>query len=153
MVRNPPIGVPRILARLAYKDVASAIHFLDAAFGFPERVDARITDDNGQVTLTELDVLDSRIMVGQEGAHGIASPKTLGGSTQALIVYVDRIDVHYARARAADAEIVSVPADQFWGDRRYEAKDNEDHLWSFHERVRDVSPEEMKSALLALRRR
>ena len=152
MVRNPPKGVPRILARLAYEDLAGAVHFLASAFGFAERVDARITDDDGQVTLTELDVLDSRIMVGQEGPHGIASPKTLGGSTQALIVYVDGIDGHYARAQAGGAEIVSVLADQFWGDRRYEAKDTEGHLWSFHERVRNVSPEEMKDALLALRR-
>jgi len=153
MVRNPPQGVPRILARLAYEDPAAAIDFLESAFGFAERIDARIADGDGRVILTELDVLDSRVMVGQEGAHGIASPKTLGGSTQALIVYVDRVDEHYARARLRGAQMVSEPADQFWGDRRYEAKDNEGHHWSFHERVRDVSPEEVKKALQGLQRR
>lgn len=153
MVHNPPIGAPRIFARLAYKDIDEAICFLEAAFGFSERVDARTTDGSGRVMLTELDVLDSRIMVGHEGAHGIASPKTLGGSTHALIVYVDAIDDHYAQAIANGAEIVSTPSDQFWGDRRYEAKDNEGHLWSFHQHMRDVSAEEMKKALLALRQR
>lgn len=151
--RNPPQGVPRILARLAYEDVGNAIRFLESAFGFTEHVDARITDANGQVTLAELEFADSRIMVGQAGAHGISSPKTLGGTTQTLVVFVDGIDAHYERARSASAEIVSEPADQFWGDRRYEARDVEGHLWSFHEHVRDVSREEMAEALSALRRR
>jgi uncharacterized glyoxalase superfamily protein PhnB len=153
MVHNPPIGAPRIFARLAYRDVAEAIRFLQAAFGFSERVEGRITDANERVILTELDVLDSRIMVGHEGAHGIASPKTLGGSTQALIVYVDAIDDHYAQAKTNGAQIVSAPSDQFWGDRRYEVKDNEGHLWSFHQHIRDVSAEEMKEAQLVLKRR
>ena len=152
MVHNPPKGAPRIMARLAYEDVAGAIEFLESAFGFAERVDERIADSDGHVTLTELDVLDSRIMVGQVGAHGVASPRALGGSTQALIVYVDEIDAHYARARAAGAEIVSEPADQFWGDRRYEAKDTEGHIWNFHEHLRDVTREEMQEALSAWRR-
>ncbi len=152
MTDNPPNGVPRILARLAYQDVAGAIAFLESAFGFAERVDDRITDDDGGIGLTELNVLDSRIMVGKVGAHGIRSPKELSGATQALIVYVDGIDAHYVRARTNGAEIVSAPADMFWGDRRYEARDIEGHIWNFHEHLRNVSREEMKQALLALRR-
>ena len=55
--------------------------------------------------------------------------------------YVDDIDAHFARAQAAGTKIISPPADQFWGDRRYEAEDPEGHLWSFHEHLRDVSKE------------
>ncbi|MEQ8857378.1 MAG: hypothetical protein RIC56_01905 [Pseudomonadales bacterium] len=150
MVDNPPRGMPRVLARLTYADVAGAVGFLESAFGFSERPDARVVDADGRVALTELDVFDSCIMLGAEGAHGLASPVSLGGTTQALIVYVDGIDAHYQRARAGGADIVSDPADQFWGDRRYEARDPEGHCWSFHEHLRDVSPEEMAKALAGL---
>lgn len=151
MSNNPPKGVPRILARLAYRDVAGAIEFLEAAFGFAERRQDRITDPDGGIGLTEVDVVDSRIMVGRVGAHEIDSPKELGGTTQALVVYVDGIDEHYDRARTGGAQIVSKPTDMFWGDRRYEAKDVEGHIWHFHEHVRDVPREEMAKALSALR--
>lgn len=150
MVSNPPRGMPRIVARLAYADVAGAVRFLESAFAFAEHSDARVADPAGQITLTELDVLDSRILLGAQGAHGLASPEALGGSSAALIVYVDGIDAHFERARAAGAEIVSEPTDQFWGDRRYEARDPEGHLWSFHEHLRDPSPVEMAKALTEL---
>ncbi len=150
MVQNPPEGSPRILARLAYEDVASGVGFLERAFGFRERKDARIENPDGSIALTEMDVVDSRIMVGAVGAHGIGSPKRVGVATQALIVYVDDVDRHFERAKAAGADVISEPEDQFWGDRRYEARDAEGHLWSFHEHTRDVSRDEMHAALRAL---
>lgn len=151
MVRNPPEGAPRIMARLAYDDPDAAVAFLDAAFGFKERVDARITTDDGSIGLTEVEVLDSCIMVARAGPHGISSPRSAGTVTQALIVYVDGLDAHFQRASAAGARIISEPEDQFWGDRRYEASDPEGHLWSFHQHVRDVSPEALEAALAELR--
>ncbi len=150
MAQNPPEGGQRIVARLAYEDVASGVTFLERAFGFAERKDERIENPDGSIVLTELDVVDSRIMVGGVGAHGIGSPKRVGSATQALIVYVDDIDRHFQRAKAAGCAVISEPEDQFWGDRRYEVRDVEGHLWSFHEHTRDVSPEEMQAALRAL---
>ena len=149
MVRNPPRGSPRVVARLAYDDPDTAVEFLEKAFGFNELEDARISGPEG-IQLTELTVFDSKIMVGRAGAHGLVSPRSLGGYTQALIVYLDNVDQHFRKSRDAGAEIVSVPEDQFWGDRRYEAKDIEGHHWSFHEHVRDISAEEMQDALRAL---
>jgi uncharacterized glyoxalase superfamily protein PhnB len=147
MVRNPPEGAPRIVARLAYEDPDAAAVFLEEAFGFPERRQARIANDDGSIALTEIQVLDSHIMLSMAGPHGVHSPRTTGSATQALIVYVDSVDDHYRRAKAAGASIISEPEDQFWGDRRYEASDPEGHLWSFHQHVRDVSREEIEAAL------
>lgn len=146
MVKNPPEGSPRILARLAYDDADQAVAFLREAFGFHELEEARVVDGDG-IALTEITVVDSKIMIGRAGAHGLASPQRFGGYTQALIVFVDDVDGHFARAKAAGANIVSEPEDQFWGDRRYEALDPEGHLWSFHEHIRDVSREEMSEIL------
>ena len=149
MVSNPPKGSPRIVARLAYDDPDAAIRFLSTAFGFSEFGDARISGPEG-VLLTEMSVLDSKIMIGRSGAHGLQSPATYGGYTQALIVFVDSLDQHFAQAKQAGAKVVSEPEDQFWGDRRYEVEDIEGHYWSFHEHMRDVSSEEIHEALRAI---
>jgi uncharacterized glyoxalase superfamily protein PhnB len=57
-------------------------------------------------------------------------------------VYVNDVDEHFERAKAAGAEIAEEPADQKYGDRRYTAKDPEGHHWFFATHVRDVAPEE-----------
>ncbi len=146
MAQNPPAGSPRIVARLAYDDVGAAITFVEKAFGFTEGEGARVGPDDN-VLLTEIDVVDSYLMLGKTGSHGLKSPKTSGAASGAVIIYVDEVDAHFERARGEGAEIVSEPTDQFWGDRRYEARDPEGHLWSFHEHTKDVSPEEMEAAM------
>ncbi len=57
-------------------------------------------------------------------------------------VYVDDVDAHYERAKAAGAEIEREPEDQPYGDRRYDVLDLEGQLWSFATRGRQVPPEE-----------
>jgi uncharacterized glyoxalase superfamily protein PhnB len=59
------------------------------------------------------------------------NPKRLGGHTQLVYVYVDDVDAHCERARAAGAEILREPEDQDYGARDYTARDPEGHIWSF----------------------
>lgn len=106
MAENPPAGSPRIVARLAYNDVASALEFLENAYGFAEREGTRIEMADGSVVLVEINVVDSYVMIGSAGAHDIDAPGNVGGITQALIVYVDDIDRLYEKAKNAGAEIV-----------------------------------------------
>jgi DNA-binding transcriptional ArsR family regulator len=52
------------------------------------------------------------------------SPLTAAGNSQNLMLYVDDVDAHCARARAAGARIVDEPAlhdygDDYWADRSY----------------------------------
>jgi uncharacterized glyoxalase superfamily protein PhnB len=61
-------------------------------------------------------------------------------------VEVSDIDAHCARARAAGAEIIVEPADQFYGHRTYRARDHEGHVWTFAQPVREVSAAEMEAA-------
>ena len=58
----------------------------------------------------------------------------------------DDIDGHCAKARAAGAEILAAPEDQFYGDRTYRARDPEGHIWTFGQTVRAVSREEAEKA-------
>ena len=134
MPQNPPPGTPRILARPTYDNVAAAAEFLCRVFGFEEDERDRYLDEHSNVVLTELSVLDSRIMIGISGNHGLASPQQLGGCSQMLVVYVDEVDAHYRRAIDEGARIVLEINDAPWGDRRYEVLDCEGHRWGFHER-------------------
>lgn len=138
MPQNPPKGVQRLTVRLGYRDPAKAVDFLLSAFGFPEKLDKRLEGKAGSIIVTEVAIGDSYVMIGPAGAHGISSPLDSGNPTESMMVYVDAIDEHFDRAKSHGATIVSEPTDQYWGDRRYEAKDLEGHTWFFHERTRDV---------------
>jgi uncharacterized glyoxalase superfamily protein PhnB len=63
---------------------------------------------------------------------GAAIPESeaLGSVTALLFVNVDDVEAHYARARAAGAEIVTELEDKPYG-RTYAAKDPEGHQWHF----------------------
>jgi uncharacterized glyoxalase superfamily protein PhnB len=124
----PPAGMPRILPHLVYDDVDTAVAWLTGAFGFAERTQFRHTEDDGRTSRTQLDVVDSVITVGLPSVHG-DSPR--GGVSSMLYVYVDVVDEHYARARAAGATIAIELDDAPWGDRRYQATDLEGHHWTF----------------------
>ena len=128
---------------LRYADAKAAIDFLTTAFGFTERL--RMPDEEGRVTHAEVELGDGVVMFGTPESH--KTPKELGGTTQSIYVYVDDVDAHYEHAKAAGAEIIRDPEDQFYGDRNYGARDPEGHEWLFGTHVRDVSPEEMQSAL------
>ena len=143
MPTNPPSGIQRLTTRIAYDDPRAAMEFLERAFGFPEREDKRLEGANGSIIVAEVAIGEAYLMIGPSGAHSMDSPKTTGKPTESLMVYVDNIDEHFERARAEGATIIAEPSHQYWGDRRYEAKDPEGHLWFFHERTRDVPRSEI----------
>lgn len=139
MPQNPPARMPRITPYLLYEDVAAALDWLSRAFGFRERL--RFAAEDGTVNHAEMELADGVIMMGDPGPE-YRSPKRLGQGTQQVHVYVDDVDAHFERARAAGATIVAEPTDQPYGDRRYDAEDLEGHRWSFAQHVRDVPPAE-----------
>jgi uncharacterized glyoxalase superfamily protein PhnB len=136
---NPTQGTPRISPYLFYEDVAAALAWLADAFGFRERL--RYTGPDGTVLHAELELGDGLVMLGHPGPE-FENPKAKGYVAQLVHVYVDDVDRHFERAREAGATILSEPADQSYGDRRYDAEDPEGHRWSFAQNLRDVPPEE-----------
>lgn len=132
---NPPEGFPRIVAHLIYDDVGGAVDWLARVFGFEERAWARHIQADGSVGRTQMQVWDSVITVGPPSVHG-GSPRA--GVSSMLLVYIDDVEAHYERVRAAGATIVSPLEELPWGDRRYQASDPEGHQWTFAEHVRDV---------------
>ena len=141
MPRNPPEGMPRVVPCLFYDDVAAALKWLERAFGFGTRFTS--AGPNGQIVHAEVQLEDGVVMVGPASAQAHThSPRSLPGVSQSLYVYVDDVDAHCRRARAAGAQIVSEPVDKFYGDRVYAARDPEGHHWAFGQHVRDVALDE-----------
>lgn len=135
-----------VIPSLFYDDAAAALAWLERAFGFETRL--LVTDGKGAVAHAEMSHGDARIMVGPAGWSDWAkSPRSAGGAnTSSVHVAVDDVDAHCAAARAAGAVITAEPADQFYGDRNYRARDPEGHNWTFAQHVREVSVEEMEAA-------
>jgi uncharacterized glyoxalase superfamily protein PhnB len=139
MPDDSPQPAPRVTPYLLYGDVGRALEWLSAAFGFRERL--RFAEDDGTITHAEMEVDGGLVMLGDPGPE-YKSPNEVGQVTHLVHVYVDDLDAHYERAKQAGATIVSEPKDQEYGDRRYDAKDVEGHLWSFAQYLRDVPAEE-----------
>jgi len=133
-------------AAIFYKNPLAALDWLERAFGF--RRSMVITDDQGNLAHSEMRFGDSYLMVGSEWADYTASPASIGGkNTQSVHVHLqDGLDAHCERARAAGAEIMREPEDQFYGDRVYVARDLEGHVWTFGQTVRKVTREEAERA-------
>ena len=127
-----PKGWPRISSSLAYDKAAPAIDWLCRAFGF--EVQLRVDGENGRVEHSELVLGGGLISLGdarEDKRPWRKSPKSLGGAnTQTLCVYVDDVDAHCERARAAGATIVSDLADH-GPNRIYVAGDCGGQLWIF----------------------
>jgi PhnB protein len=127
---------------LMYEDAASAMEFLAEAFGFNEVLRSRAPDD-GRVWHAEMELDGGRIYLGQPDVY--KNPKRLGGVTVAVHVYVDDVDAHYERAKAAGATIEAELDDRDYGERRYHAVDPEGHSWMFSMRVGEPSVEWLKT--------
>lgn len=143
---NAPSPRPSLGAAVFYRDPRAALAWLEKAFGFERAM--VVADQDGNVVHAEMRFGDGYFMLGAEWADFVASPASLGGkNTQMLHVQLqDGLDAHCDRARAAGAEIQQEPMDQFYGDRTYRARDPEGHVWTFGQKVREVSREEAEQA-------
>ena len=139
MAKPIPDGYPRVTPYLIIDGASAAIEFYRSVLGATERM--RMPTPDGKVGHAELELGDGEVYLGQPGG-GYKSPKRLGLRTTLIHVYVDDVDAHFERAKAAGAEITDEPADQEYGDRRYSALDPEGIEWFFAQHVREVAPEE-----------
>jgi uncharacterized glyoxalase superfamily protein PhnB len=135
---------------ISYEDAGAAADWLVRAFGFRETT--RYTEDSGKVSHVELEAGKGTIMLGtppgyvnplhyrdtEAGKAWRETPFVVDG----VHVYVDDVDAHFERAKAAGATMLSEPEDLPFGDRQYRVEDLEGHRWMFATHVRDVPPEE-----------
>jgi uncharacterized glyoxalase superfamily protein PhnB len=122
--------VQTIFPILRYDDARGAIRWLCETFGF---VEVFSVPESGQVVRhAQLKLGTNVIMLGSvRPGERMSSPRELGTATQALCVYVDDLDGHFARAQSAGAEIMNPPRETDFGSREYHVRDFEGHPWTF----------------------
>ena len=126
--------VSTVIPAMRYRDANAAIEWLCKAFGFERHL--VVPGENGTVAHAQLSFGNGMIMLGSaredEFGQRVKPPREIGGiGTQSAYVIVEDADAHYARAKAAGAEIVMEVEDQDYGGRLYACRDPEGHLWSF----------------------
>jgi uncharacterized glyoxalase superfamily protein PhnB len=127
MLQNRSMPASTVIPVLAYADVAEAVAWLAAAFGFTLRLG--IGNHRAQ-----LNVGDGAIVVTAGGSDGEA-PRG-----HSVMIRVADVDAHHARAQAHGARIVSSPTDHPYGERQYSALDHAGHAWTFSQSIADVDP-------------
>ena len=129
----PPATVTPVLV---YPDVRAAVAWLEAAFGFEERV--RIGDAHrAQMRVGA----DGAIVVADDGGDR-AAPDGSGGYTHLIKVRVADVDSAFARAREQGARVLEDLTTWEYGERSGVVEDLGGHRWELSETVRDVEPEE-----------
>jgi uncharacterized glyoxalase superfamily protein PhnB len=141
-----PKGYHSVTPGLAIRNAAQAIEFYKNAFGAKERT--RMNGPDGSTVMhAELQIGDSRIMVGEEMPQmGHPSPQALNGTPVNLHIYVKNADKVFDQAVRAGATVQQAVNDAFWGDRYGQVKDPFGHSWGIATHKRDLSPKEMKKA-------
>jgi PhnB protein len=138
---------------LAYEDPAAALDWLGQAFGFRETT--RYTEPDGRITHAEMEMGDAVIMLANP-TPDYQGPKRHRESCEAarrwsdnpyvidgVLVYVDDVDEHFARAKQAGATVLSEPEDQEFGERHYRAEDLEGHRWMFAQQLQEAAVTEL----------
>ncbi len=142
MVNPIPADYPRVTPYLIVDGASTAIDFYRSVLGANERM--RMAGPDGRVGHAELDIGDSVVMLADEHLDmDIRSPRTVGGTSVTLHVYVEDADSVFARAIEAGAKALQPMEDKFYGDRAGQFEDPFGHRWNVATHVEDVTPEEM----------
>jgi uncharacterized glyoxalase superfamily protein PhnB len=136
---------PSVIPMISYEDGIAALEWLAKAFGFRERI--RLTALDGTLSHGEMEVGDGLIMIAtpssdyesprhhretcEQTRKWLVDPWIFDG----VLVYVDDLDTHFERAKAAGATILSTIENRP-PSRRYRVEDLEGHRWFFFERER-----------------
>ena len=132
MKENRSIPSSGVVPILVYPDVRAAVAWLEAAFGFVERV--QIGEDHR----SQLIAGDGAVIVGD--VRGDRMPPREGEETHSVLVRVDDAQAQFDRAVAHGAEVIHEPIDYEYGERQCEVADLAGHRWIFSETLADVDP-------------
>jgi uncharacterized glyoxalase superfamily protein PhnB len=135
MLRNRSAPPATVTPVLVYPDVRAAVAWLEAAFGFEERV--RIGDAHrAQMRVG----VDAAIVVADDG--GDRSAPAGDGYSHLIKVRVSDADSTFARACEQGARVVEDLTTWEYGERSGIVEDIGGHRWELTQTVRDVEPEE-----------
>ena len=135
---------------LSVSDAEAAVAFYSRVFGAEPARQLNMPD--GRVMHCEFCVGGAWFFLSEELPEhgGTPSPKSLGGTTVAIHLYVDDCDAMVARMKRGGAEVLMAPADVFWGERFARVRDPFGHVWGIATRLREMTAAEIKAATAKL---
>lgn len=143
-----PTDAPRLLPYLAVSDAAKAIEVYGRVFGMSERY--RLAMPDGRIGHAELELDGLRLLLADEFPElDILGPSSRGGTTVHLLLYVEDVDAVVARALEEGFTQQGETTDQFHGDRAAKLLDPFGHRWLLHQRLQELSVEEIRARFAA----
>jgi PhnB protein len=143
-VKKIPDGYHSITPYLNVKNGPQAIEFYKKAFGATEQM-RMMTPDGNAIAHAELRIGDSVFMLADELPQmNNLSPKTLGGTSGGIFLYVEDVDKTFNQAVSEGAKVLDPVKDVFWGDRHGAIEDPFGHRWSISTHIKDPNPDELK---------
>ena len=139
MLTNKSVPTDTVLPHVIYRNVAEAIEWLSATFGFTEHY--RYGVAAGSVQGAQIHLGAAWIMLESARTNG-SSPAQISKQTQYLTVFVADVEDYYHRVKAAGAELVEELNETVYGERQFVAQDLEGHNWLFSQHIRDVNPKD-----------
>jgi uncharacterized glyoxalase superfamily protein PhnB len=125
--------VQTIYPTVRYNNAKAAIAWLKSVLDFQEK--EVYAGDGDAIAHAQLQLAGNLIMLGsiKDDPYGTSS-KNLEGVTGGIYIALDSdadIDIGYARAKAAGAEIIRELEDTDYDSHEFGVRDPEGHVWSF----------------------
>jgi len=141
-----PDGYHSVTPTLTISGAADAIEFYKKAFDAKE-VYRFPGPDGKSIMHAEIRIGDSPIMLCDEMPHmGVLSPKSTGGPSGSIYLYVNDSDSVFNKAVSAGAKPIMPMMDGFWGDRFGSLTDPFGHRWTIATKKKDMTKEEIEKA-------
>ena len=141
MAKPIPEGYHSVTPYLIVDDAAKAIEFYKKAFGAEEKFRLPMGE---KIAHAEVKIGDSFVMLADESRDmGHLGPKSRGGTTVSLLIYVPEVDSAFKTAIGAGATELRPLENQFWGDRMGTLTDPFGHQWSLATHVEDIPENEL----------
>jgi uncharacterized glyoxalase superfamily protein PhnB len=139
-MKNRSVPVDTVLPHVSYRDLPSAIDWLAKHFNFVEQY--HYTDSTtGAIAGAQLRLANAYVMVHAAKANA-STPAELGYNLQSLTIFLDDVDAHVRKVKAAGIRLVEQLHQTVYGELQYAVQDLEGHLWIFSQHAKDLSPDE-----------
>ena len=141
MISNRSLPTDTVLPHVMYRNLNEAVAWLRNAFDFVEHY--RYGDPIGGA---QIKAGNAWIMLKQARPED-RTPKQLGFGTQSLTIFIEDLEAHFSRAKAAGAAILEDLHETVYGELQYSAEDLDGHHWLFSRHARDLSPDQWGASM------
>jgi uncharacterized glyoxalase superfamily protein PhnB len=136
MTLQIPPRYARVNAWVISRDTDAEVQFLTSVLDAVETPGSRMLDADGDIAHAEVEVGDTVLMLFDAKPGWPLTPAHLR-------VYVQDIAATVERATTAGARVVTRSTLLPFGERVARVRDPQGHLWWLHERVEELSPDEL----------